>query len=276
MKTIFNSLALTAAIPFFSAAARRTTPGPQSIKYARSFTTTATAGPHRSGSALGFPVPSTTTRVGVATAACSSPTPAAQKLTTLIPTNKTRTLTCVSSVPSPVSSVVKPLTSAEVPILPRIPHPNRWTEFLPRQHPQFAVAHSPITLGEVQPFRSRIESVHVARMIYRLWTGANLPAELAAHCSKPVHPLCKSCPPTPKIFSPISSSRLKPRPSCANRRYPGFMLHPDSSHPIREQEFHRCTILMELTRPLCARTVLFTFETRSAERRPRSVKILKA
>ena len=62
MKTIFSSFALSAANPFFSAAAaRRTTPGPQSTRYARSFTTTATAGPQRSGSALGFPVPNTTT-----------------------------------------------------------------------------------------------------------------------------------------------------------------------------------------------------------------------
>ena len=44
-------------------AARRTMPGPASTRYASSPTTIATAGPDRSGSAFGVPVPSMTTRV---------------------------------------------------------------------------------------------------------------------------------------------------------------------------------------------------------------------
>ena len=38
-------------------------PGPASIRYARPFRTTLTAGPLRSGSAFGVPVPSMTTEV---------------------------------------------------------------------------------------------------------------------------------------------------------------------------------------------------------------------
>src|SRR3954469_3718935 len=53
------------ATPFFrnAAEARRTMPGPQSMRYGVSFTTMATDGPERSGSAEGFPVPSITTWV---------------------------------------------------------------------------------------------------------------------------------------------------------------------------------------------------------------------
>jgi hypothetical protein len=43
--------------------ARRTTPGPKSIRYAVSFTTIAVAGPDLSGVAAGVPVPSRTTFV---------------------------------------------------------------------------------------------------------------------------------------------------------------------------------------------------------------------
>src|SRR5947207_2789263 len=51
-------------MPFRKAAdARRTTPGPQSTRYGVLLTTIATDGPERSGSALGFPVPSITTCV---------------------------------------------------------------------------------------------------------------------------------------------------------------------------------------------------------------------
>src|SRR5437879_3447836 len=49
------------ATPLRNAAeARRTTPGPQSTMYGVSLTTMATDGPERSGSADGFPVPSST------------------------------------------------------------------------------------------------------------------------------------------------------------------------------------------------------------------------
>src|SRR5690348_10191311 len=44
-------------------AARRTIPGPASTRYDELPTMIATAGPDRSGSAFGVPVPSTTTRV---------------------------------------------------------------------------------------------------------------------------------------------------------------------------------------------------------------------
>src|SRR2546423_5754897 len=51
-------------MPFRKAAeARRTTPGPQSTRYGVLLTRIATDGPERSGSALGFPVPSITTWV---------------------------------------------------------------------------------------------------------------------------------------------------------------------------------------------------------------------
>src|SRR5688572_24474427 len=50
--------------PFCEAAAtRRTTPGPKSMRYGVPLTTIAVAGPERSGSGLGVPVPSKTTRV---------------------------------------------------------------------------------------------------------------------------------------------------------------------------------------------------------------------
>src|SRR5436190_786183 len=50
--------------PFRKAAdARRTTPGPQSTRYGVLLTTIATAGPARTGSAAGLPVPSITTWV---------------------------------------------------------------------------------------------------------------------------------------------------------------------------------------------------------------------
>src|SRR6266508_3278149 len=52
-------------MPFSTTAdfARRTTPAPKSTRYGVSLTTTAVAGPERSGSAGGLPVPSRTTRV---------------------------------------------------------------------------------------------------------------------------------------------------------------------------------------------------------------------
>src|SRR5260370_3519783 len=49
-----------------AALARRTTPGPKSTRYALLSTTMAVAGPERSGSGTGVPVPSSTTRVRVA------------------------------------------------------------------------------------------------------------------------------------------------------------------------------------------------------------------
>src|SRR5688572_10508169 len=50
--------------PFCEAAAiRRTTPGPKSTRYGVPLTTIAVAGPERSGSGLGVPVPSRTMRV---------------------------------------------------------------------------------------------------------------------------------------------------------------------------------------------------------------------
>src|SRR4030095_6141283 len=45
-----------------AALARRTTPGPKSTRYTSSSTTMAVAGPDRSGSGPGVPVPSSTTR----------------------------------------------------------------------------------------------------------------------------------------------------------------------------------------------------------------------
>src|SRR5919106_6121962 len=52
------------ATPFCEAAAiRRTTPGPKSMRYGVPLTTIAVAGPDRSGSGLGVPVPSRTMRV---------------------------------------------------------------------------------------------------------------------------------------------------------------------------------------------------------------------
>src|SRR3954471_4930167 len=61
MKTLSSSLGASASIPSrWAAAARRTMPGPASTRYAAPFTITASAGPERSGSALGVPVPSTT------------------------------------------------------------------------------------------------------------------------------------------------------------------------------------------------------------------------
>src|ERR1044072_4925481 len=64
MKTTRRFFTARAVTPSRSAAAaRRTTPGPASTRYGVPFTTTATAGPERSGSALGVPVPSTTTLV---------------------------------------------------------------------------------------------------------------------------------------------------------------------------------------------------------------------
>jgi hypothetical protein len=50
-----------------AAAARRTTPGPKSTRYGTSSTTIATAGPNRSGSAFGVPVPRRTSCVRGAT-----------------------------------------------------------------------------------------------------------------------------------------------------------------------------------------------------------------
>src|SRR4030095_3601271 len=50
--------------PFCAAAAiRRTTPGPKSMRYGVPLTTIAVAGPERSGSGLGVPVPRSTMRV---------------------------------------------------------------------------------------------------------------------------------------------------------------------------------------------------------------------
>jgi hypothetical protein len=184
MNTIFNSFAFRAAIPSRSAAAaRRTTPGPQSIRYARPFTTTATAGPHRSGSALGLPVPNTTTRVGAA--ACSSANAPAQEATATTNTNTRK------------SFFTRNL---------RVP-------------------------------------------------GSSLPAKrVLPNCSFSVRSLCKFRPLWAESSNAISSPRRKPRHSCARHSSPRPMLDPDSSCPIREPKFHRCTILMVLTRPLCART----------------------
>src|SRR5262249_1527529 len=63
-KTMSRLSARSAAIPCraAAAAARRTTPGPQSTRYARPPAITAADGPERSGSGLGVPVPSMTTR----------------------------------------------------------------------------------------------------------------------------------------------------------------------------------------------------------------------
>src|SRR5688572_11884025 len=47
-------------------------PGPASTRYAVPVRTTATAGPERSGSAFGVPVPSMTMRVVVAESACAA------------------------------------------------------------------------------------------------------------------------------------------------------------------------------------------------------------
>ena len=56
----------SAGMPFSNAAAaRRTMPGPMSTRYAVPLTTTAVAGPDRSGSGRGVPVPSRTTWVRV-------------------------------------------------------------------------------------------------------------------------------------------------------------------------------------------------------------------
>src|SRR5256885_309998 len=50
-------------MPFsYAAVARRTTPGPKSMRYGVSLTTMAVAGPARFGSGRGVPVPSMTTR----------------------------------------------------------------------------------------------------------------------------------------------------------------------------------------------------------------------
>src|SRR5438552_11786891 len=57
-------LAPKAVTPFrCAAAARRLTPGPKSTRYGVPLTTMAVAGPERSGSGSGVPVPSMTTRV---------------------------------------------------------------------------------------------------------------------------------------------------------------------------------------------------------------------
>src|SRR5262249_5007223 len=63
MKTMPSLSAASCEIPLrAAAAARRTTPAPQSTRYARLPATIAVAGPERSGSAFGVPVPRSTRR----------------------------------------------------------------------------------------------------------------------------------------------------------------------------------------------------------------------
>ncbi len=64
MKRCLRLLTRRAVTPFFAASdARRTMPGPQSIRKGVSPTMTAVAGPERSGFAFGVPVPRVTTIV---------------------------------------------------------------------------------------------------------------------------------------------------------------------------------------------------------------------
>src|SRR6185503_14795384 len=75
--------------------ARRTMPAPMSTRYGVSLTTIAVAGPERSGSAGGFPVPSSTTwvRVAVGAAGGSAKLPRAQRTATSVAAAHARGLT---------------------------------------------------------------------------------------------------------------------------------------------------------------------------------------
>jgi len=71
--------------------------------------------------------------------------------------------------------------------------------------------------------------------------------------------LCTRCanpdPRAQKAPTTIFRVPFKPRRSCVNRNYLRPKLHPDSSHGVSRPEFHRCTILMELTHLPSARKV---------------------
>ncbi len=88
--------------------------------------------------------------------------------------------------------------------------------------------------------------------------GPSLPANCqlgTGNCSNPVRPLCKFRPPCAGRVRRNSCPPRKPRHSCARRRSPRPILDADSSPQVCQPKFHRCTILMVLTRPLRARTV---------------------
>jgi len=61
---------------------------------------------------------------------------------------------------------------------------------------------------------------------------------------KPVHQMCKSRPPGRAASTTIFRAPLKPRRSRANHRCLRLKRDADSSYPIRNPKFHRCTILL--------------------------------
>jgi hypothetical protein len=70
-----------------------------------------------------------------------------------------------------------------------------------------------------------------------------------------VHELCKIRLTRQKIRSEIFRFSLEPRRSCTYRDRLRRKLYSGPPHSVQGQEFHRCTILMELTDVPCARTV---------------------